>query len=47
LSNKGLIPKRPVKDKKELLMNKNGKLARWKEYFEEILNHRGNENSLL
>jgi hypothetical protein len=28
-------------------MNRNGKLARWKEYFEEVLNPKGNENSAL
>jgi hypothetical protein len=28
-------------------MNRNGKLPRWKAYFEEVLNPKGNENSTL
>jgi hypothetical protein len=48
LSNKVYLPKRPVKNKKgELIMKRNGKLARWKEYFEEVLNPKGNENLTL
>jgi hypothetical protein len=37
-----------VKNKKgELIMNRNGKLAWGKEYFEEVLNPKGNENFTL
>jgi hypothetical protein len=45
LSNKGFICKRPVKNKKgELIMNRIGKLVRSKEYFEEVINPKGNGN---